>query len=343
MTHLLELRNVSKIFGQGGSNETLAVDNVSFHLEADKPSIIAIAGESGSGKTTMGMTVLGFWQPTSGQILYHGNDLAKMTPDQSQTYRREVQAIFQDPFASYNPFYKVDRIFEKPIAKFKLASTHAEVQEIINEALNTVGLRSDEILGRFPHQLSGGQRQRLIVARAILLNPQLLVADEPVSMVDASLRAGILETIRKLNREMGIYVLYITHDLTTAYHISDGIMILYRGSVVEAGDVDLVIKKPTHPYTQLLVDSIPWPDITVQWGQQPIIEPSEEDEARLIQVDPNCCRYAPRCPHVKPICWEARPPLFRVDPKRVSACWLYEGQETTTQEELGALYSSLLE
>ena len=275
----------------------------------------------------------GILGPTSGQILYRGNDLAKLNPEQAKTYRREVQAIFQDPFASYNPFYKVDRIFSKPIAKFNLASNWTEVQEMINDAMNIVGLRPAEILGRFPHQLSGGQRQRLVVARAILLNPRLLIADEPVSMVDASLRAGILDTIRKLNRELGIYVLYITHDLTTAYHISDGIMCLYKGSVVEAGDVDLVIKTPSHPYTQLLVDSIPWPDITTQWGQQPIIEPTEEDLVKIAQAEPNCCRFAPRCPYAKPKCWELRPPLFQVDTQRVSACWLYEGQPTMSEQE----------
>jgi len=340
MTHLLELRNVTKVFGEG-AKATVAVDEVSLYLESDKPSIIAVAGESGSGKTTMGMTVLGFLRPTRGQILYRGIDVDKMNADQSITYRREVQAVFQDPFASYNPFYKVDRLFEKPIAKFKLASSQGEARELIEEALNKVGLRPREMLGRFPHQLSGGQRQRLVVARAILLNPQLLIADEPVSMVDASLRAGILEKIRQLHDELGISVLYITHDLTTAYHISDGIMVLYQGSVVEAGDVDKVIKSPVHPYTQLLVDSIPWADLTLKWGKQPIIEPTEEDLARLAAAGTACCKYAPRCPQAMPRCWESRPPLFHADSGRVAACFLYESGTTLEKDELGGLFSAL--
>jgi oligopeptide/dipeptide ABC transporter ATP-binding protein len=341
MTHLLELRNLTKVFG-AGPKAVLAVDDVSVYLEMDNARIISVAGESGSGKTTMSMAVMGFLTPTSGQILYKGVDLEKMSAEQRYAFRREVQAVFQDPFASYNPFYKVDRLFEKPIAKFKLASTRAGARELIETVLSRVGLRPQEMLGRFPHQLSGGQRQRLVVARAILLSPKLLIADEPVSMVDASLRASILETIRTLNREMGISVLYITHDLTTAYHISDGIMILYQGSVVEAGDVDLVIKNPVHPYTHLLVDSIPWPDITVQWGQQPIIEPSGQSLRRLAQADGNCCKYAPRCPFAQEMCWQSRPPLYQVEPTRVAACFLHEGQPTIQKEDLGNLFSALM-
>jgi oligopeptide/dipeptide ABC transporter ATP-binding protein len=340
MNQLLELRGVTKVFGDG-DRKTVAVDDLSFYLEDGSPSIIAVAGESGSGKTTMGMAVLGFLHPTEGQVLYRGTDIWSMASTQSMAYRREVQAVFQDPFASYNPFYKVDRLFQKPIAKFGLASTHSEARELIEDALNKVGLRPKEMLGRFPHQLSGGQRQRLVVARAILLNPRLLVADEPVSMVDASLRAGILEKIRQLHEDMGISVLYITHDLTTAYHISDGIMILYQGSVVEAGDVDKVIKSPVHPYTQLLVDSIPWADLTMKWGQQPIIEPTDEDLARMASVGTACCKYAARCPVVMSRCWESRPPLYRVEDDHVAACFQYETGATLEKDALGSLFSGL--
>lgn len=329
MTKLLELRHVTKIF-KGG---TLAVDDISFSVDADSPSIIAIAGESGSGKTTLGLMILGFLEPTQGEVLYKDKNLKDLSRKESWAFRHEVQAVFQDPFAVYNPFYKVDHILEVPVKRFKLANSKDEAKEMIEEALNTVGLRPREILGRFPHQLSGGQRQRLVVARALLLKPKLLIADEPVSMVDASLRATILESLRKLNRELGIPVLYITHDLTTAYHICNHIIILYRGSIMEAGDVDTVIKKPQHPYTQLLIDSVPWPDVHQKWGQQDIIIPDGSAPQENYG-----CKFAPRCPHVKSVCWESPPALYQVDDARVAACYLYEGASAMAKDEVGDLF-----
>ncbi len=221
---LLELKNVTKQF-KGG---TVALDNISFSIDSDNPSIIAVAGESGSGKTTLGLMALGFLEASNGLINYKGKDLSKLSSKERTEFRKEVQAVFQDPFAVYNPFYKVDHIIEVPIANFKMASNKKEAREMMEQALISVGLRPEETLGRFPHQMSGGQRQRMALARALLLRPRLLIADEPVSMVDASLRATILEAMDKLNKEYGITILYITHDLTTAYHVSDYIIILYR-------------------------------------------------------------------------------------------------------------------
>ncbi|RIK33752.1 MAG: ABC transporter ATP-binding protein, partial [Chloroflexi bacterium] len=244
--------------------------------------------------------------------------------------------VFQDPFAVYNPFYKVDHIMEVPIKNFRLAKSGAEARRMMEEALVSVGLRPEETLGRFPHQLSGGQRQRFAVARALLLQPRLLIADEPVSMVDASLRATILESINKLNREMNVTILYITHDLTTAYHVSDYIIILYRGSVMEAGDVDKVISEPKHPYTQLLIDSIPWPDLQRQWGQQEVVG-IDEDRSVASKVG---CKFAGRCPHVMEICKQAPPPLYQMDEKRVAACYLYQDESVLPGEELGQIFRS---
>jgi oligopeptide/dipeptide ABC transporter ATP-binding protein len=175
----------------------------------------------------------------------------------------------------------------------------------------------------------------LVVARALLLQPRLLIADEPVSMVDASLRATILKSLRKLNEEFKITVLYITHDLTTAYHISDYIIILYQGSIMEAGDVDAVIRDPKHPYTQLLIDSIPWPDLQRQWGQQEIIIPDGTEKIG------QGCKFANRCPHVMQICREARPPLYQPDEnQRVAACYLYEKSPTLAKNDVGQLFSN---
>ena len=269
----------------------------------------------------MGMMILGFLKATSGQVLYKGKPVTGLSSKDELEFRKEVQAVFQDPFAVFNPFYKVDHIIEEPIKNFKLAASKEEAREMTNEALIRVGLRPEETLGRFPHQLSGGQRQRLVVARALLMQPELIVADEPVSMVDASLRATILETLHKLKTDFGITILYITHDLTTAYHVSDHIIILYRGSVMEAGEVDSVIANPKHPYTQLLIDSIPWPDINRPWGQQEIISTDDDTSA----ASRTGCKFAGRCPHVMEMCKTNRPPLYRESFERVASCFLYRG------------------
>ncbi len=331
MAKLLELNNVTKVF-KGG---TVALDNISFSVDSDTPSVITVAGESGSGKSTLGLVTLGFLAPSDGNVLYKGQDLTKLNGSERFTLRKEVQAIFQDPFAVYNPFYKVDHLFDEAVKNFKLADNRAQARAMIEQALESVGLRPDETLGRFPHQLSGGQRQRLVVARALLLQPRLLVADEPVSMVDASLRSTILKSLRKLNEEFKITVLYITHDLTTAYHISDYIIILYQGSIMEAGDADSVIRDPKHPYTQLLIDSIPWPDLQRTWGQQEIIIPDGTEKIG------KGCKFANRCPHVMPVCREARPPLYQPDGQnRVAACYLYEKSPTLPKDDVGQLFST---
>ena len=332
MSHLLELRNVTKVF-KGG---TVALDDISFSIDADKPSIISVAGESGSGKTTLGLMAMGFLLPSSGTVAYKGRDIGKLTGQEQSDFRKEVQAVFQDPFAVYNPFYKVDHIMEVPIRNFRLAQSGQDARRLMEESLTMVGLRPEETLGRFPHQLSGGQRQRMAVARALLMRPKLLIADEPVSMVDASLRATILESLNKLNHEMNVTILYITHDLTTAYHVSDYIIVLYRGSVMEAGDVETIIRAPQHPYTQLLIDSIPWPDIKRPWGQHEIVS-LDEDTSQASKVG---CKFAGRCPHVIDKCKLARPPLFQLVAERVAACYLYDDKPALPGEELGSLFKS---
>ncbi len=317
MTNLLEMRDVSQIFGDPDKGGTVAVEHLNYSISADTPSFTAVVGESGSGKTTIARILLGFQQPTHGQVLYRGHDLATAPRSVSEQFRREVQAVFQDPFEVYNPFYKVDHILEVPIRKFKLAKGRAETRRLMEEAVSRVGLRPDETLGRYPHQLSGGQRQRITVARAILLKPRLIVADEPVSMVDASLRATILQTLRSLNEELGISFVYITHDLTTAYQVSDNILVLYRGRIAEAGAVSPVIRTPHHPYTRLLVGSIPLPDPNRRWGENVIAATADEAVSNRTG-----CTFASRCPHVMDRCNTSVPPLYQLEPKRVSACFL---------------------
>ncbi len=270
---LLSFDHVSKIYG-----DLTALHPLSFRLHGDTPQIISIVGQSGSGKSTMGSIMLGFTQPTTGTALFEGRDLQRIGGSEALQFRKNVQAVFQDPYACFNPFYRVNHALAYPFRRFGLARNEAHVRRRMEEACSVVGLDPDLVLPRYPHQLSGGQRQRLIVARALMLSPKLLVADEPVSMVDASLRATILSNIYDLKDKFGISILYITHDLATAYHVSDYVMVLYRGHVVEAGPPRQVIGHPEHPYTRLLIDSIPWPDLERPWGSGEDWNPASDEE-----------------------------------------------------------------
>jgi oligopeptide/dipeptide ABC transporter ATP-binding protein len=333
MADLLEFKNVTKVYSRGllSKTSTTALNNVSLKLDQNEPTIMTVAGESGSGKTTLAMLLLGFITATSGQILYKGQDISRLRGNDRMIFRREVQAVFQDPFAVFNPFYTVDHLLSVPISRFKLARSKSEARDKMEEALTAVGLRPDEILGRFPHQLSGGQRQRINVARALVLRPKLLVADEPVSMVDASLRANILETLRNLQKNYGVSIIYITHDLTTAYHIAKSIVVLYRGQVMEAGDVDTVIKDPQHPYTRLLVDSIPWPDLNRRWGETEI--KARESEQSDISTG---CKFYGRCPFAMDKC-QIPPPLFQLSSHQATSCYLHEQHPQIASERLSEL------
>ncbi|MGI8643837.1 MAG: ABC transporter ATP-binding protein [Thermomicrobiales bacterium] len=333
MTALLEAKNVTKVFGSGLINktQTTALEDLSFAISDESPSVTAIVGESGSGKTTLVRMLLGLADPTSGEVLYRGNNLQHLDADARRTFLREVQAVFQDPFEVYNPFYKVDHVLEMPIKNFGLANTKKARRDMMEEALSAVGLRVDETLGRFPHQLSGGQRQRVMVARALLLRPRVIIADEPVSMVDASLRATILGSLLKLNKDFGISIVYITHDLTTAFQICEDIIVLYRGSVAEAGDVRLVVGEPEHPYTRLLVGSIPLPDPSLPWqGERVLGEPV----GGLAPTGDSFCKFYTRCPHAMPVCVEHHPPLFQTNDRRASACYLYQDAPAIATEDI---------
>lgn len=308
---LIELDGVAKRYG-----DTVALDRLSLRLDAGRAPIIAVAGESGSGKTTLASLLLGFVEPSEGEIRYGGAPLAKLGRAEKRAYRREVQAVFQDPFAVYNPFYRVDHALTEPLKLFGLARSTKQARAMLEEACARVGLHPEDTLGRFPHQLSGGQRQRLMVARAMMLKPRLLVADEPVSMIDASLRALVLGSLRTLNRELGVPIVYITHDLTTAYHIADIVLILYRGRLVEAGSAEAVIEAPQHPYTRLLVGSIPWPDLAIRWGRD---EPILKEDGHATG---DGCVFRGRCPRAMASCASAPPPLYATDRGRVVRCFL---------------------
>jgi oligopeptide/dipeptide ABC transporter ATP-binding protein len=334
MTRLLEARHVTKMFGGGvfDRTATVALADFSLGIAGDRPSITAVVGESGSGKTTLARLLLGLATPTQGQVLYQGRDLRQMSQADWRAFRRDVQVIFQDPYEVYNPFYRVDHVLTTPVAKFKLASSTAEARVLIDDVLKAVGLRPEETLGRFPHQLSGGQRQRVMVARALLLRPRLILADEPVSMVDASLRASILGSLRKMNVERGISIIYITHDLATAYQISENIVVLYRGSVAEAGDVELVVKQPRHPYTQLLISSIPLASAERSWTAETVAPPA------IPAAGQGGCKFADRCPSATPPCLQSAPPLFQTDRYRAVACYLHQDAPPLSSEAMGSVF-----
>ncbi len=282
---------------------------------------------------------MGVSKPTKGVVYYNGTDSTKLSKAERKQFLLDVQPIYQDPFGVYNPFYKADHLLYVAVKKFDLADSEEEAQRLIEEALETVGLRPEEILGRYPHQLSGGQRQRMMVARALLLKPRIILADEPVSMVDASLRATILESLRSLNRDFDISILYVTHDLTTAYQICENIIVMYRGAVVEAGSVEEVIIAPKHPYTQLLVESIP------QMRAVRDREREEEEGEGIATLDESLaapvssgCKFADRCPAVMDKCWDTPPDLRRTDEHRITRCFLFEDDPVFAEQDISAAF-----
>jgi len=318
---LLEVKNLTKIYSSGlfRKSQNVALDNLSMAISAETPKVTTIAGESGSGKTTLARLVLGFLTPTKGQVLFRGQDIWKMSKPEWIDYRKNVQAIFQDPYEVYNPFYYVDHVFDMVMDIFHLAKSGEERRQVTEDALAVVGLRPTEILGKYPHQLSGGQRQRVMVARAFLLRPRLIVADEPVSMIDASLRGMVLEIMLRLKQEQGISFLYITHDLSTAYQISDEIFILYRGSVAEGGDISKVINNPQHPYTQTLLASIPVPDPDMRWSEQLVLPTTQE----LAASTSGACKFYDRCQfRSEEVCMHGEPELFEFEENHRVACHL---------------------
>lgn len=319
MDKLLEVNELTKEFSQGNVIARIkltAVDNISFHI---KPAeIFTLAGESGCGKSTTAKVVLGFEEPTSGEI-YHNGELNN--PNEKTWITRGVQAIFQDPFSTFNPLRTVDSYFFETVQNFKLAKTKKDAIDLIDRKLRLVGLSYEEFAGKYPNEFSGGQLQRISIARALVTDPKLIIADEPVSMVDASLRMSIVNLFKKLRDELGVSILYITHDLATAYYVSDRIAIMFRGNIVEMGTVEEVLMNPRHPYSQLLRDSIPQADPTKRWDTNVTLAEFEHEEYMR-----KGCKFAGRCPEVMDVCRSVVPADLRVDNVLVK-CHLYADEE----------------
>jgi len=303
---VLQVRNLTKIFALGSLFSRMritAVDRVAFTVK--EAEIFTLAGESGCGKTTTARMILGFEHPTEGEIIYRGKGLKEQKDRWS--WFQEVQAVFQNPFETFNPLRKVEEYFFDAVLNYRLAQDKKRAEEYIDAKLKTVGLSFEEISGKYPAEFSGGQLQRISIARALLTNPSLLVADEPVSMVDASLRMSIVNLFRKLCDSQRVSVLYITHDLATAYYVSDRIAIMFRGNIVEMGKVEDVLQNPRHPYTKLLLASILEPDPHKKCTEKVTLLEESEEYLRA------GCKFAGRCKEAEDICREKMPQEAEVE------------------------------
>ena len=324
---MLDVQNIRKVFSVGGmmsQREVVALDDISFRLQGDQAQLLTIVGESGSGKTTLARCILGLTDPSAGAVRYQGKNIHTMSKAELHQYRREVQPVFQDPYATYNPFYRIDRVLNLLVRKFKLAASKVESEKLIDEALRSVDLRPHDVLGRYPHQLSGGERQRVMLARIYLMKPRLIIADEPISMIDAALRALFLNILLDFRDEHGISCIFITHNLSTAYYLGGDIMVMCRGRAIEAGTMDTVIQQPAHPYTQLLLESVPSQDPRKRWVDkrgQDAVDTSE------LHFQPDACIFVERCPQVMEICHQQRPADMTVSNEHHAACFLH-GEQT---------------
>ena len=293
-----------------------AVDDVSFTLEAGKT--LGVVGESGCGKSTLGRTIIRLQEPTSGSVFFDGKDVSKLNRQGLWEQRRQMQMIFQDPFSSLNPRMTISQAIEEPLALYKICPDRTSRQKRVAELMDTVGL-ARRLYNTYPHELDGGRRQRIGIARALALNPRFIVCDEPVSALDVSIQAQILNLMQDLQKEFHLTYMFITHDLSVVYHISDEIMVMYLGQVIEKAPAEKLFANPVHPYTQALLSAIPVPSLhdrrerVLMTGEltSPIDPPAE-------------CRFSNRCRFATDHCREAEPQLLEVEPGHFVSCFLCE-------------------
>ena len=291
-----------------------AVDGISFNIKHRE--IFGLAGESGCGKTTTGRAVIRLIEPTSGKVYFKGIDLVKLPESEMRKMRRKLQIIFQDPYESLNPRMSIYDIVSEPLRIQHALDTEEEIYNRVVEVMETMGLTpAEEFLYRFPHELSGGQRQRVAIARAFVLEPEFIVADEPVSMLDASIRTEVSKLIKTLVDKMHVSFLYITHDIALARYMCDRLAIMYLGKIVEMGKTEQLIKKPLHPYTEALINAVPVPDPELKRGEVVI-----KGEVPSPVAPPPGCRFHPRCPYAKEKCRKQEPELIEIRNERYVAC-----------------------
>ncbi len=320
---LLQIENVHIHFsvrkGLFGTETVRAVNGVDLALR--RGEVVAVVGESGSGKTTLGRASLGLLKPTQGRVSFEQTDLSQLDDPARKAFRRRAQAIFQDPFASIDPYMTIFDTVAEPLVIHRIGN-EAERRDRVYQALREVRLTpEDEMAQRYPHMLSGGQRQRAGIARALVLRPDYILADEPVSMVDASSRAELLYLLRDLRDRHQITFLYITHDIATARHFAQRIVVMYLGRIVESGPAAAVVKNPLHPYTQALIAAVPEPDPANRLRMRPVLQGEPPDPSRL----PAGCAFHPRCPQwMQGKCERSTPALVEAEPGHFVACYLYE-------------------
>lgn len=322
---IIELKDVNMTFTRGWlMRRTQLQAVVKTSLDIKEGEILALVGESGCGKTTVGKIMAGLLRPTSGEVLFKGKDIWRMSREEFREYRRNAQIVHQDSYAALNPVRTIYHSLSAPFLRYHIARNEKEAREKVAELLQFMGLTPpEEFLDKYPHQLSGGQRQRVVVARAVALNPKLITADEPVSMIDVSLRLSILDLMHRLNEKFGIAFLYITHDLATArYFVKGGrIAVMYLGQMVETGRLSEVLQKPCHPYLQALLSAVPVPDPKKAREKRPL--PLRSLEFPDPTKPPSGCRFHPRCPYAEDICTREIPALRSLD-GRLIACHLAE-------------------
>lgn len=328
--NLLEVRNLKKYYSvkSGFLNKdrrsVKAVDGI--NLSVKQGEILGIVGESGCGKSTFGRSILRLIEPTSGEVIFEGTNICGLKKEEMRLKRREMQIVFQDPGASLNPRLTVGEIIGEPLEVFHICEGR-EKEERIYKLMDLVGINRAYI-NRFPHEFSGGQRQRLGIARALAVNPKLIICDEPVSALDVSIRAQVLNLMKELKDKLNLTYIFISHDLSVVHHICDRVAVMYLGRVVEIADKKQIYENPVHPYTKALLSAIPMPD------------PEVKRERIILQGDvpnpadpPSGCHFHKRCPYAKKECSETVPPFVTVEPGHQVLCWLAEEQQSETKHE----------